>query len=718
MKLVLQIKSVGSQEIREEVFDRLPLLIGRSKICDLVLDDALSSRQHCVIEITEHDRLRLVDLQSANGTLIDGKKIEKHALEVGQSFSIGDTEISLEKVMVLKDESTVHELTPIERASIKPSQMDDEQLDPTQFHKVEPLAVPEPISKPKPQIKEESLAPEGVAKEEKKALRVSPEAKPEAGGRQVDELSLKTPSVFKRPQPRPTGSVKDWMQVSVFWKNSLIDIQCFERGRDVKVGTNENNDFVLYAHELPDELNLLKILPEGLELNLHPSLTGVIETRGKAIQLEELRKTARQTIDGFCAFVPFQDRCLIEIGQFSFFIQAVRLRVAEPLDTPLVKEPLFSGVLGVVATVFLVFLVSIAALESQAEEKEEEVAELIVDLESFKEPQKPVVRRQIDPPQKSPAVKQAAVAQKKANLSGSEGGGAKAAGKEGARGREAGTVKTKARSIGFQTQKAPPKKTPPKGAQGKTKSASQARRGLRKDQGVGTGTPKNPKVGRQLGSQKPKPSVRVEDQGIAGVFGAFGGGGSASQGGELAGVGLGGRLEGALEGLEKGSTLDGQGSGGRGTRGRDYGGGGSSLEVGGFSTKGKAGGQSGFGLGSSGRKGESEVAYVQEEIEVREGLTREEIERVVRRHLNEIQACYEKSLIQSGNQAIEGRLKVGWTVNREGRAVAVMQQSSFGGQADLFNCVSRRIQTWQFPRPRGSSRGADVSWPFVFTKGG
>jgi len=240
---------------------------------------------------------------------------------------------------------------------------------------------------------------------------------------------------------------------------------------------------------------------------------------------------------------------------------------------------------------------------------------------------------------------------------------------------------------------------------------------LTPDRGVGTGKEKPKGTGQQVATLKPKPKIRVEDQGILGVLGSSGGGGKSSSGGRAEGEGLGGALEGALAGLERVSTADGRGAGGRGERGKEFGGGGSSLDVGGLGTKGKGGGRSGFGLGSSGKKGEAEVSYVQEEVEVRDGLTREEIERVVMAHQNEIRACYEKALINSGNMNLSGRLKVGWFVNRSGRAQNLQQQSSFGNEAGLFDCVARRIESWQFPQPRGGS-GAQVSWPFVFRKGG
>lgn len=54
---------------------------------DVVLNDGQVSRQHVVIKRNNHSFL-LVDLNSANGTIVDGMRIKEHLLKDGDSFSI------------------------------------------------------------------------------------------------------------------------------------------------------------------------------------------------------------------------------------------------------------------------------------------------------------------------------------------------------------------------------------------------------------------------------------------------------------------------------------------------------------------------------------------------------------------------------------------------------------------------------------------------------
>ncbi len=71
------------------------VLIGRGRDCGLRLEDPLSSREHCRLERLGTD-VFLVDLDSANGTWVDGDKIDRHQLCPGEVVRIGSTQLRLE----------------------------------------------------------------------------------------------------------------------------------------------------------------------------------------------------------------------------------------------------------------------------------------------------------------------------------------------------------------------------------------------------------------------------------------------------------------------------------------------------------------------------------------------------------------------------------------------------------------------------------------------
>ena len=80
------------------------ITVGRLKGCDVVLDDEAASRRHCTI--TGRDDVCVVsDLQSANGTFVNEKRIASAELQRGDKIRIGST------VMELLDATTMAPVT-------------------------------------------------------------------------------------------------------------------------------------------------------------------------------------------------------------------------------------------------------------------------------------------------------------------------------------------------------------------------------------------------------------------------------------------------------------------------------------------------------------------------------------------------------------------------------------------------------------------------------
>ncbi len=70
-----------------------PVLIGRDPQSDLVLDDRRVSRKHAEIRL-RLGRYTLYDLQSTNGTFVNGRRIAEKVLDDGDRLAIGGIEIT------------------------------------------------------------------------------------------------------------------------------------------------------------------------------------------------------------------------------------------------------------------------------------------------------------------------------------------------------------------------------------------------------------------------------------------------------------------------------------------------------------------------------------------------------------------------------------------------------------------------------------------------
>lgn len=176
--------------------------------------------------------------------------------------------------------------------------------------------------------------------------------------------------------------------------------------------------------------------------------------------------------------------------------------------------------------------------------------------------------------------------------------------------------------------------------------------------------------------------------------GAFGSG--KSFGGGL-GSGVGGGLKDGLSGKGLVGGLSGSGSKSFGAHG--YG-------------EGKfGGGRIGRGGGSLGQKVGDIMVPAFEDAEIVGGLTREQIEAVVRRNSGQLLYCYEKAL-QSQPQ-LRGRVTTQWVVGPAGSVKSAKVSSTSLNNRTVENCVVASIKGWKFPRPVGGVH-VDVTYPFDF----
>jgi pSer/pThr/pTyr-binding forkhead associated (FHA) protein len=70
--------------------------IGRLGAADFCLDVPLVSRLHCRVEVGAEGDVEIVDLDSTNGTWIDGVRVTRAALRPGSILRLGRVEFALE----------------------------------------------------------------------------------------------------------------------------------------------------------------------------------------------------------------------------------------------------------------------------------------------------------------------------------------------------------------------------------------------------------------------------------------------------------------------------------------------------------------------------------------------------------------------------------------------------------------------------------------------
>jgi hypothetical protein len=193
---------------------------------------------------------------------------------------------------------------------------------------------------------------------------------------------------------------------------------------------------------------------------------------------------------------------------------------------------------------------------------------------------------------------------------------------------------------------------------------------------------------------------------LAAMFGAEGkrGGGS----------GVFNNLPATVDGLGKGSKPAGDG-GGWGTRGTGPGGGGNAIGIGGLRSGkgGFSGGDDVVGSLCGGQPCKKRYAVTRVgSVKTVGGLKKEEIQRVVNRHLSQIKACFNRELTKDPN--LDGKLTMAWVIGGSGLVVMSKVSQDTVGSPAMSACVRRIVKRMRFPKPRGGGT-VNVRYPFLFS---
>ena len=155
----------------------------------------------------------------------------------------------------------------------------------------------------------------------------------------------------------------------------------------------------------------------------------------------------------------------------------------------------------------------------------------------------------------------------------------------------------------------------------------------------------------------------------------------------------------------------GRGVGGMGMRGTGRGGGGDGFGrvhgVGSIDTGGGRG--QGASLGRRGARA-PRARVTRGRPNVNGFLSREQIERVVRRHQRGIQYCYEREL--QNDASLGGRISANWTIGLDGRVQSASVVENSMGNRNVESCILREVRRMRFDQPDGGM--VVVTYPFTF----
>ena len=84
----------GSGKEKTYTFAKSRILIGRTVSCDIPLEEASAGKEHARLEVSDQGAIRLVDLGTSTGTLLNGNRFSDSILvSSGDELRVGETSL-------------------------------------------------------------------------------------------------------------------------------------------------------------------------------------------------------------------------------------------------------------------------------------------------------------------------------------------------------------------------------------------------------------------------------------------------------------------------------------------------------------------------------------------------------------------------------------------------------------------------------------------------
>lgn len=665
----------GHQLKEVKQFDLEQIVIGHQADVQLDLDDPEVSPIHCMIELRE-DGYYICDLGSEYGTIKNGQRILDEKLE-------SNDEVQLGQYKIVFFSGIPKPKSPVFSASTIPAEPVPKIPEVKMAPEVNTTQVSIPVSKPAPV----TTAPQS-SKPQIKETKIS---KSHPKSKQTYAPPSQVGDLRNYLKPHKGGSV----EILVCWQDRILQAFHYRRKGIVQVNVDTEFNVALPKGVLPNGFKLVE-LAQGARVFFPSDTQGELVTLDQKIDLVALQRNGRAQPQGSLLSVKLEQNEIIYLelpkSDIQLVIRYVPVTPVVPLIPPLMlSSGEFMGVLIALAFVILMYL-AVSTMAPEAPPPEEEDLTRVAQIVFDNKPPPPQL-----PPQQKPPMEDIKPA------------------------------------------------TPPPPKEVKAQAAEKDQAQKKKGQAEVAAAARNQRAGRaaelapnpnvknnnkKFGSIKQGGAVKmgqkdssnansqVKDVTKVGLFSAFGGGGIRKQL-DQAYSGAGGVLGTAAEatgtsgmgenrpGEDIGSKFKESGASGKGV---------SIQGIQGVGTKGRGSGMSAYGSAEGfGDKTSVAIEPGGAEENFVGTIDREAVRRVVRAHLNQVQACYTRELnkLDRAKRAqLGGKVILQWDIVEGGAAQNVKVAGTTLNNRAIEECMRERLATWQFPEPPKGLVGV-VTYPFL-----
>jgi hypothetical protein len=274
----------GGVLIKEETLSQNVVKIGRMASSHLQIDDEGVSRMHAVVEISDTGEVHIIDLGSAEGTLVNGNKVNKALINNGDVIGLGGVEV---RVTFLAAKAAVQ--APATAAVAYPS-----------------AAAPMPVAAPRMPMAQ-AFVP---------AAQAAPPI-------QVDLHTVE-------------DVTRQATEVVVLWNGSVLQVAHYtadaKKPENFYVGEDPTCDFPIPAESLKGQTKVplvINSLGGGSMITILPGATGdVTYEDGNRVALSEVvsggqASSSAEFPGGYSFSLPSKSRIKIDFESWTFLVNSV-----------------------------------------------------------------------------------------------------------------------------------------------------------------------------------------------------------------------------------------------------------------------------------------------------------------------------------------------------------------------------------------------------------
>ncbi len=652
--------------------------VGKLPSSHLRIDDDNVSRMHAVIEVTGPDEIFIIDLGSASGTIVNGKKVNKCKLQSGDEIRSATRVSSSRSAGEMPEEEATQVAPP--PAIAAPTSQPPAAASPSQPPAARPAAPAAPAAPPA--IPNPFAAPAGAA-----AAVPNPFAPPVAppggsGGAQADGEGVQYGIVASGPpvSPEEVETGAQAVEVVVMWgETSVLHVEHMCPPRSFYVGDvnttlqNAGVDYLVGADVLgTDRMPVVVEAGGSIAVVIPNGATGDVTVGEQSMSLADLAASGKtqacSELSGAQQYpLPVGATATVQYRGFRFIVKQVsagkRIAGGVAVDwSPLVYV---GGSLAFFAAILIMFYFlppSSAGLSLELLSQDSRLVQYLMEPPETVEEETPEWLQD--------------------NQDDQEGGkGKRHKGEEGQMGKKEAKKTTNRYGI------------------------------------EGPEDNEDPHMAREEAREQARTA------GIIGILQQTTGAWNSPTSPFGRDTALGNDPMSALGALMGDQIGENFGFGGLGLRGTGRGGGGTgegTIGLGNLGTIGHGAGGgngSGYGRGAGGFSGrQALVPQIRAgTADVHGSLSKEVIRRVIRRHINEVRFCYEQELNQRPDLA--GRVTISFIISPTGAVQSSTVAATTLSNQRVETCIAQAVRRWTFPSPEGGGIVV-VNYPFMLDSTG